>query len=59
MEGLVSEGELIYLPVNVPHAVQTTDEDESVMMAWQMPVPGIARMFYMKQLGYKILHRIL
>ena len=52
MEGLVSEGELIYLPVNVPHAVQTTDEDESVMMAWQMPVPGIARMFYMKQLGY-------
>ena len=50
MEGVVKENELIYLPVNVPHAVQTTDDKESVMMAWQMPVPGIARMFFMKRL---------
>eukprot|EP00913_Durusdinium_trenchii_P010102 g9475.t1 len=52
MEGHVSAGELIYLPVNVPHAVQTTEGDASVMLAWQMPVPGIARMFFMKSCSY-------
>eukprot|EP00439_Symbiodinium_sp_Y106_P053320 s255_g7.t1 len=53
MEGVVNAGELIYLPVNTPHAVQTTESSPSVMLAWQMPVPGrMARMFFMKDCSY-------
>lgn len=51
MEGIISAGELIYLPVNVPHAIQTQD-GTSVMLAWQMPVPGIARLFWMKTCSF-------
>mmetsp|Transcript_73146 Transcript_73146/g.171519 ORF Transcript_73146/g.171519 Transcript_73146/m.171519 type:complete len:401 (+) Transcript_73146:33-1235(+) len=52
MEGVVNGGELIYLPVNIPHAVETAADAASVMLAWQIPVPGIARMFFKKNCSF-------
>ena len=40
-------------PTNRPHGLVITLWIQ-VMLAWQMPVPGIARLFYMKHLDWDV-----